>query len=158
MNYKYDKKYPALLIKIFESGGGVCNFCVKVKIGRQTFYDWINANPEFAEAYQYAKEIQEALLVQAGQEGMLENPNFNAKIWEIFMRNKCGYTDTRKLKADLTKSKDYNEQLAVVRGDIAKGKLTANEAKALIDVVATGAKIHEVTVLEERISALESKG
>lgn len=56
---KYNEKFTKQLrsgIRFKEGGLSVAELCQKWRISRDTFYDWIDTIPEFAEAYKLSKE------------------------------------------------------------------------------------------------------
>jgi len=156
MQSKYKSEYPELLIKTFEGMGDICHFCVKVKIGRATFYEWLKAHPEFAEAYSKCQEIQEVLLMDAGIKGMQYGSDFNYSAWQLFMRNKCGYTAERRVKLNLRACKTADEKVKVVEDEVSDGKFTASEARALTEMVNTSASIHEKTEVAKDVEELKA--
>lgn len=141
---KYLPEYPELFIKICEGGGSICDFCAKIRIARSTFYEWRAAHPEFDQACVIGQEITESLLVQEGREGM-RGAGFNATVWSILLRNKCNYTEHRKVAINFAGCKTADERLARLDEMVALGKLTVTEAKHMSDYVASVVKINEAT-------------
>ena len=155
MKKLYKDSYPILLTSIFEKEGGVCDFCVKVKIGRSTFYEWLHAYPEFAQAYEAAQEIQEQWLTRDGVEGMRQG-QISASVWAVLMRNKCGYTDYRKVRMDFSGCKTPDEKLQMIDNAISQGKLTTAEYKNIAEAIKTAAQIHEATELVKQVEELKA--
>jgi hypothetical protein len=154
---KYKKEYCKLLIDLFKKGKSVCHFCAKLEIGRQTFYDWLETQKEFAEAYDRAKEANEAWFTDLGVSGASgEIDGFNQTAWSILMRNKHNYTEHRKIKIDFTNCKTATEMQKALNEQSAKCKLTAAELKNLSEYINNCMKIEENTELRKRIEELES--
>ena len=153
---KYKDEYPALYIKICKEGGSICDFCVVVEIGRQTFYDWIDAHEDFSKAHKLGKEITEQWLTRTGIEGMRgDRDGFNATAWSMLMRNKCGMTADRKIKIDFTSCSNHAEKQALIDRQVSQGRLTMTEAKGMSEYLANCVKIEENTELRARLEALE---
>jgi hypothetical protein len=153
---KYKKEYCELLTDLFSKGDSVCHFCVAAGIGRQTFYDWLEAHEEFAQAYTLAKEMAEMHLTDLGKAGAHgEIDGFNVTAWSILMRNKCNYTEHRKVKLDFSSCKSAQEKYAVLDEAISAGSLTPAEARSYSDYIANAIKVEENTELKRRLEALE---
>ena len=150
----YRDNYPELLLSIFKNKGDIADFCCEVMVTRDTFYYWLDKFPEFAEAYKMAKEFATSWLTKAGIEGMTAE-KFNATTWSILMRNKCGYTEHRKIQSPLNKGANADEKIAIIENQVAAGELTAGEAQQLVAIVTAGVNVHAVTVIDERLKALE---
>lgn len=153
----YKETHPELLISIFKDKGDIADFCCKLMITRTTFYEWIDVHPEFAEAYKVAKEFTNQWLTHAGIYGMSMGKDFNATVWSMLMRNRCDFTEHRKIPIDLTQCKTSDEEMKMVKRKMAKGELTASEAKAMADIVSIGAQVHEKTEVEQRLAAIEQQ-
>jgi|SRR6185312_8299888 len=154
----YKKTYPALYVSICKDGGSICNFCSQVNIARSTFYRWVDSHPEFNDAFHRGKEHTEAWFTEMGIRGMKgEFEKFNATVWSMLMRNKCGYTEHRKVAIDFTQCRTSDEKMALVDTHVASGKLTSKEAKDYADYIAVSAAIHEKTEVAQRVEALEAQ-
>jgi hypothetical protein len=74
-------------------------FARKIGVHRNTLRDWCDLHPEFAEAYETAKDLQREFIVDVALSGAAP-PSF-----AIFtMKNVCGWRDERDLK--LKKAKE----------------------------------------------------
>ena len=77
-------------------------FARKIGVHRNTLKNWCAEHPEFAEAYETAKDLQREFLVDIGLSGAAP-PSF-----AIFtMKNVCGWRDERDLK--LKKAKEEGD-------------------------------------------------
>lgn len=149
----YKDTYPDLFIKICENKGSICDFCVKVRIGRTTFYEWIDTYPEFKKAFHIGKELTEQWLTQEGVSGMRAE-KFNSTVWSILMRNKCSYVEHRKVAIDFTGCKTADEKMALLDARVMEGRLTPKEAKDFADYIKASAEIHEKTEVTKQVDEL----
>lgn len=77
-------------------------FARKIGIHRNTLKNWCAEHPEFAEAYETAKDLQREFLVDIGLSGATSSS------FAIFtMKNVCGWRDERDLK--LKKAKEEGD-------------------------------------------------
>lgn len=77
-------------------------FARKIGVHRNTLRDWCDLHPEFAEAYETAKDLQREFLVDIGLSGATSSS------FAIFtMKNVCGWRDERDLK--LKKAKEESD-------------------------------------------------
>ena len=74
-------------------------FARKIGVHRNTLKNWCNEHPEFAEAYETAKDLQREFLVDIGLSGAT-----SASFAIFTMKNVCGWRDERDLK--LRKAKE----------------------------------------------------
>jgi len=163
MPTKYTKEMPKKLIGMFEKGESRAHFCASLSISKGTFSKWLIANPEFAEAYEIAKDkaqkwFMNKALAHIEEENNPEAPTtkLNTTLWSMIMRNRFDFTEHRKLKVPgLAKAKNFVEQLQAILSELAKGNLTASEATQLSKLVEVGMKVFEVTELERRVSQIE---
>lgn len=146
LEVKYDPEvHPKLLVDIFTEGQDICSFCVEAEVVAATFHRWVHQHEEFRIAYAHAKEVAYQWWMRKGIEGM-STPGFNHAVWNIFMRNRFGYTDVRKLKVkNIHKAKSATERHDCVTKMIGGGEVTASEANALANFVKTGAEINQMT-------------
>ena len=57
---KYDESYPAKLIELSKKGASIAIICAEFDICEKTFYNWLEAHPEFAEAHDRGTILSEA--------------------------------------------------------------------------------------------------
>jgi hypothetical protein len=77
-------------------------FARKIGVHRNTLKNWCNEHPEFAEAYETAKDLQREFLVDIGLSGAT-----SASFAIFTMKNVCGWRDERDLK--LRKAKEEGD-------------------------------------------------
>ena len=134
-----------MLLDKFSVGEDISSFCADAEINKATFHRWVEEFKEFALAYDDAKDLAQTWLEQIGRNG-LHNRDFNAAHWSVIMRNRCGYTATRKIKINgFDKAKTHNERVGIIHKGMAEGLYASDEIKALTGVISDGAKIDEIT-------------
>lgn len=77
-------------------------FARKIGVHRNTLKNWCNEHPEFAKAYETAKDLQREFLVDIGLSGAT-----SASFAIFTMKNVCGWRDERDLK--LKKAKEEGD-------------------------------------------------
>jgi hypothetical protein len=132
---KYDQeKHIGLLFELFSNGENVAAFLAEAAVSRQTFYNWIKAHKEFAEAYEAAVNICQ----REWEKYPKDNPDFNISYWAAMMRNRFSYGKSR-----VRKAKD-NTPLARIEAvwiDLEEGNISGSEATQFASVVKTQADI-----------------
>ena len=75
-------------------------FARKIGVHRNTLRDWCDLHPEFAEAYETAKDLQREFIVDVALSGAAP-----ASFAIFTMKNVCGWRDERDLKLKKAKEK-----------------------------------------------------
>jgi predicted adenine nucleotide alpha hydrolase (AANH) superfamily ATPase len=90
----YDVKYCDMLINHMAEGMSIEAFAGKIRVSKQTIYNWMKMYDEFREA----KAIGDACiqyylenLANDAMNGAIEN--FNTVVWIFKMKNLCGWKD-----------------------------------------------------------------
>ena len=143
---KYTKEMPKKLITMFTKGESRAHFCASLSISKATFSAWLIAYPEFAEAYEVAKEKAQTWYLDKAaahieEESDPDGPTtkLNTTLWSMIMRNRFDFTEHRKLKIPgLAKSKNFVEQMQAILTELGNGNLTASEATQLSKLVEVG--------------------
>lgn len=146
-----------MLMEHFAEGRDVMSFCAKAEMCRDNFYEWVDNYPEFAKAYDQAKDLAFHWFEEQGRIGMV-TPGFNQNLWALMMKNRFGYTTERKIR--IKKIKDANtpmEQFNVIKEEVSQGNLTATETTNMANFVATGANILEKTEVVKRLESIEER-
>lgn len=156
---KYRATMPAQLIKLFKEGKDRSAFCADHSIASRTFDMWLAEYPEFAEAYEIAKQKAHDWFMTVALDNMVEQhegKKLNTTLWSMLMRNRFELTEHRKLKMEgLKKAKTFAGQMKVVMDELAKGNLTAAEAQQMAKLIESGVNIYEATELEKRVAEIE---
>jgi len=98
---KYKPEFCALVIKVGEAGGWLCEMAEECDVHRNTLDLWSEAHPEFMEALSRAKQKAQAWFEKRGREGLVED-KFNANLWskQMSARHREEYTERRELAGD----------------------------------------------------------
>jgi len=107
---KSEEKIPwAASMPTFQS------FARKIGVTHNTLLNWVEQEPEFAEAYQQAKEMQEHIWLVNGMNGL-----YNASFAQFYGKNCLGYKDRQELDVE-----SRGVQLAAESEDEARAALEA---------------------------------
>ena len=131
---KYDKdKHIPLLYSIFSEGEGVAAFCAESLISKKTFFNWLDANKEFREAYDVVLNLSERKWLKYPLEKEISYP-----YWQTIMRNKFGYN---KSKFKFTDDKTPLSIVDSILKGLENGEITAQEASQIANLALTKANI-----------------
>lgn len=159
LEIKYDKDiHIKMLIESFETGQDIAAFCSKAEISSRCFHLWVQKHKEFKEAYEIAREIAHSWWADQGQAALLlcQGTSFDTKLWSIIMRNRFGHTEHRRVKvSSLKRAKTFSDQFQCIVNELSEGNITTKEAGELVGAIATGARIDEVTKLQDKVNTLQ---
>jgi hypothetical protein len=154
---KYDSSMCTKLVEMMWQGCHVSEICRALFIHRSTFYDYLNEFPEFKAAYELGKTLAEGWHYQQGRIN-LDNPDFNAIVWQMIGRLRFGFSEHRNVKLDNFESaKTYTEKLNVLNAALSRGELTPIEFNNLSSAIAQQARVEEVAELKSLVETLETK-
>jgi hypothetical protein len=83
-------------------GKSVVQFCAKIGIHRDTFYEWVNSNPIFSDTYKKAVELCESYWEDIGKRGILglsiknddgTESKINTGMYVFYMKNRFHWKD-----------------------------------------------------------------
>lgn len=157
--YKYKDHYPELLIQTMREGDSYVAFCAEVGIGKTTFFEWLNAYPEFDAAYERAIALAQVWWEKKMQEKLITggDEKFNTTGWSIVMRNRFGHTEHRKIRVKgISKAKTLSDKFKVLGEMLERGELTANESVHLMNFLSGGAKLLESSEMLTKMERLEA--
>ena len=124
---KYDKeKHIGLLFDIFSKGEGVTAFLDEAAVSKRTFYDWLKAHKEFAQAYEGALNRSQ----RQWEAYPLNIPNLNIPYWSIIMRNRFGFGKSRFKIAD---KKNAKEMMQTAKEHLDEDMITVNDYTAIVN-------------------------
>lgn len=152
----YDENYHVtLLLELFKTGRDIAAFCSMCNISRTTFYNWRKTHEAFERAYDVAIEHARSWHENLALLG-LQDTSFNNTLWSMIVRNRFGYTEHRRLNIPgLKEEQNYTEQCRHVFKHLADGNLTASEANQVANLIATAAKVDEVTQMRQELEELK---
>jgi len=89
---KYTPEMCDAIVAAASSGGHIPEMMLSIGIkSKDTWYRWQKENPEFKEAVEYSKIVNQAFYEKIGLKGIMgEIPNFNATTFALMMNNKFG--------------------------------------------------------------------
>jgi len=100
-NKKYNKKFCNKVIKMLSQGKTMTAVCAAIGITHDTFYRWQERYPEFKDAVEFGKLLEQEHFEQLGYEAMLGRiDNFNTRVWIMFMKNRFNYADKTEVSGD----------------------------------------------------------
>jgi hypothetical protein len=99
----YDPALCEFVPDLFKNGESDAEVAVAIGISKHTFYDWINEHPEFKRAVQCGRSQAECIFQIAGREASLGQRDINSRVWEINMRNRYDFDQSK------DKSNDVND-------------------------------------------------
>jgi hypothetical protein len=155
--YKKEEHIP-LLIELFSEGKAVCNFCAAAEVAQSTFYDWLDKNEEFAKAYAIAKQLAFEWWMDRAAVNLMEadKEKFNAKLWQVMMRNRFGFSANRAVELPLLKKcKGPAEQLQCIINYVSNGDINPQESQQLAALIMAALKVDEHTEVKERLEKAE---
>lgn len=96
---KYKPEYADQLPSMFTEGQDVVEVCAQLGIHRACFYQWIDKYPEFAAAYERAKELSHAWwMAQARKAASDPEHKVNGSILIFALKNKLGWRDKQDIE------------------------------------------------------------
>ena len=153
----YKPEYCELIVEYGREGLHTYQIAGKFEVVKSTLYNWAELHPEFMVAFTRARELSKAYMIKHAMDN-LGNKNYQSKLWEVLMKFCHDVKENRTLKLpELKKAKSFSAKAAVIIDAMSEGRLTPDEAKTLVDTIAVGAKIEEVTELKERLEVLAEK-
>lgn len=135
--------------------------CARLRISRDTFYDWIKKFPDFKAAVDLGKMVGESLFEGIAIDNFT-NRNFNSVLWQMYGRRVYGYSETRLITIDgLDPGMTYEQELGQIMLSVSKGHITPKEGLEAATIVATKARTYEQMeakkLLEDITKAMEKK-
>ncbi len=93
---KYDPKFPDMLITHMREGNSFETFGALAHVSKQTLYDWLDAHPEFDEAYSIGQVLSEHWWWRKGMDHLVtydKDVKFNAAVWIFTMKCRFKFRD-----------------------------------------------------------------
>ena len=156
---KYDaEKHCKLIRDIFEKGGCIARFCASAAIGRQTFYMWSEAHPEFYEAHMKAKELSKVYWLSFVEQHAFNNEGeIQAYPLKVLLAN-ADMSDKRNVTVRGLKGALTAAQRSKVASDLAaSGEHTAEEIASVATTVRALNEMSTLEKMEQRLDALDGQ-
>ncbi len=87
----YMDVYPELILELSSAGALNCDLYVSLDICKETFFQWVNAYPEFEDAYRRARARSEAYWARQLKEMTLAKDDKGAKACIMILNNNFGW-------------------------------------------------------------------
>jgi len=159
-SYNPDIHCP-LILKTMIHEGRLGAFLIKASIGESTFYDWLKANPLFAECYAMGKILAREAWEIEGQELRHEtNPpgviSHKFEHWKMIGWSRFGVSKNGRIKLKLNPKDNPSNHYAQLLTQASDGDFTASEIKQLMEAINVGLNTHQVFQLQKEIDQLKS--
>ncbi len=156
-------EYEDLIVEMFSKGKSLADFCVEVKCGRRTVFDWIERYPNFAKKYEYARECAKAyrdnfavknMYITYGEEGT----NFDVKSY--LMLTKQRFSDMNRETPNIKlfnrkKNPDLFDAMQRLAEATAKEEITTEQSKAIAAIIHAASGIKEKEVMFGKLDEVE---
>lgn len=84
---KYRPEYCEEIVEWMAKGKSLTSFAVKIKVTRETVYEWGRVHPEFSDALEKARSSRLSHFEDIGYAGMMgEIKGFNPTVWIFSMK------------------------------------------------------------------------
>ncbi len=111
----YKPEYCKKITEMFEDGSTITQVCArKLKIHRDTYYEWKNAHPEFKKAAEQGEQVSQAYWEDIGKDGIKGDiEKFAGSSWQFVMKNRFrkDYQDQQPLDTQNTLIEKLLEKL-----------------------------------------------
>lgn len=98
---KYTKDTPRQVMGLFARGKSVGAVCASLGITNETYIKWQKDYPEFKEAVELGKMLEQEHWEQIGYEAMLGKiKDFNSQVWSLTVKNRFNYKEKTELSGD----------------------------------------------------------
>jgi hypothetical protein len=134
-NCKYELWMDDAMIQVAAEGGSKADMCLALGLrSKSTIDNWCKADPQFKEAYEYAKLVSQAWWEKVGRDGTTGDiDKFNQPAWATNVNNKFS-DDFKRTEQPPTTSTTYNI-----------GSITNVESLTLEELDAQIARLEEKT-------------
>lgn len=151
---EYKEEYDTRIIELAKKELSMWEIAAEFEVCYKTMWSWTHAVDSFRKAYARAKTIQTGLIMKEVRENK-DNRNYNHNLPNMRLKYEAGLGEQAKIQIrDIAKG-THSQKANKVLCEIEEGNLTADDAAKITNVVATIAKIDEVTELRDKVEKLE---
>lgn len=100
---EYKEEYAEAIIDHMAAGGSIEEFAGKMRISKQSIYNWKEKFPEFLDAINVGTEASHAFWAQVGRDlatGRGDSKDGNPTAWIFNMKNRFKWTDRQDMTTD----------------------------------------------------------
>lgn len=159
----YKIEYDDLIVEIFSKGKSLADFCVEVKCGRRTVFEWIDRYPNFAKQYDYARECAKAFRDNFAQENMWisygeEGTNFDVKSYISLTKSR--FIDMNRESPNVKlfnkkKNPDLFDAMQRLADATAKEEISIEQSKAIAAIIHAASGIKEKELMSIKLDEIE---
>ncbi|AIK95923.1 transposase [Candidatus Odyssella acanthamoebae] len=106
---KYKPEFCIRAVDLMRQGYTKTSVAAELDISKDTLYEWVKEYPEFSDAIARGEIFAQAHLEKLGLMGM-NDPKFNARVWEFWMKNRC--------RDDWNNTQDHNVKVTLTDADV----------------------------------------
>lgn len=119
----YKPEYCEMLLEHMEQGFSLESFAGKLRVSRETLYEWMRVHADFSDTVKIAKGLSQYKWEELGREMMMGRaPGSVPSLYMFNMKNRFGWADQPKESDD-----DKNKSRQIVLNYDPKKKLKADE-------------------------------
>jgi hypothetical protein len=158
----YKPEFCVIVVEKMQLGWSQIEVASHIGICKWTWYSWKKKNSDFKEAVELGLTHAEALWQKLGREN-LYNPNFNAALWYMNMRNRFDWSNNpadRIVKRDagqLLDCKSLIEEIKLIEKWKDDGEISDAVYVELVKATKTKSEIYFVENVIPRLKAIEEK-
>lgn len=150
----YDiKTHPSLLIQVMSQGYTMSGFCKEARIGIQTFYNWLDRNPEFAEAYEVAKQCKTEYFEQRLLDG-IDSKDVNSPIL-IYASKAMGRVGKQIDLRGFDPEAPLEEQTAYILKALKEGRLDSEQAEQMMKILTSKMQIVDLPAMKAELAEIK---
>lgn len=156
----YRDELCQIIIECFENGGSMADFCVEAGCGRKTVYGWMHAQPEFMQAYLYAREcsksyrdrkIEENLYVSNAEDAV----NFNVNAYINLTKTRFRDMNAEHVPTPIiSNTTDLKQAMINLAEHAQEGSLSTAQVKVMTGILAEMISISQNEDVNARIQTL----
>ena len=155
---KYKEEYCGLLIEIMKEGYSCVEFCSRIDIHIDTFYEWLKVHPAFSESYAQARIHAAAFLEDKGLKN-LNSEHFQTGLYCMLMRNRCNWDKQKQRAIGLPNfCGSIENKLKAAAEALAKEHISLDEYETILISVARESQIKIETVIYPRLQLSDLEG
>lgn len=159
---RYDEKeHCQMILRTMLHKGRYSAFCKEALVCEQTFRNWINEFPLFAQCYSIGKmfarenwEIEgEQLREETNPPGVISH---KFEHWKMMGWSRFGISKNSRIRLNLDPKGNPSNHYSQLLLQASEGDFTASEIKQLMEAVNVGLNTHQVFELQKEIDQLKS--